>query len=741
MVPCMITTLAVSSPCLLSRMPPAMTNGATDVPPPPAAAAAPPPPRRPLQHSFHVLTDGSEYTGQYASVFLTVHPTATSVIKYALSGLPESLARLAADQKFPLHCARAVFVPTTTNLDGLASLLLTLQQAGAEQLTVCGAMGTCRVVESVTNMILPKTTTHPKVRTCQVVSNSNEWFQIYNDDYLVVHAKSVKNMCGETDASSIVLVYTVVLGTTRQSFAILPPECDASFTSPLPAFCGENDVLDFVVLLNALHPPPPTTTKISTKLLARTILTTAPPRHMNPTNPMDNNTTTTTTTNGLFIRAKYHCQQRHCQCPFLYPYNCFGDEGEPDSREDSKEGPPSDNSPTKQVVTTCSTWRLGDDTVDRDSYKRGIWKRCRDNQDRDEKEDATICAASLSREIFHDADDAIDENEIDLEERNEIPAVPHLLVLGTGCASPSPLRGSSGYALFLPTRSNQVELQVVVECGEGFVASLQRHLPPTLTLDEQLCHIQLIWISHAHLDHYGGLPCLLRERQRACEMTFGCDDNNNNNKRQRFNPPTVVAPRKVLRYLQVMLSNQPYYEGLTHAEWKTQALHRPFHMPSSFQTLQSVPVEHCPSAHALLLGWRNNGSNNNNDADDSVLFCYSGDCRPSLNFVHAAKQQQQQQQRKHVLTLLLHEATFNDEHADMAHSKRHCTVSEALKVASDIQPDATLLTHFSQRYPKTFKSNNNGDDDMNVNYCICQDGLWLPLTKKALSNVYRLKIE
>jgi len=30
---------------------------------------------------------------------------------------------------------------------------------------------------------------------------------------------------------------------------------------------------------------------------------------------------------------------------------------------------------------------------------------------------------------------------------------PHFLTLGTGCASPSPLRGSTGYALLLPTKT------------------------------------------------------------------------------------------------------------------------------------------------------------------------------------------------------------------------------------------------------------------------------------------------
>ena len=51
-------------------------------------------------------------------------------------------------------------------------------------------------------------------------------------------------------------------------------------------------------------------------------------------------------------------------------------------------------------------------------------------------------------------------------------------------------------------------------------------------------------------------------------------------------------------------------------------------------------------------------------------------------------------------TLLIHEATFDDSMIDDAKKKRHSTVSEALKVASDMQAYVVVLTHFSQRYPQ-----------------------------------------
>jgi len=653
--------------------------------------------KRQLQHSFHVLTDGSEFTG-HGCVFLTVYPSATSTIRYALSGVCEQVSRLAADQKFPLHHTRAVFVSSLQcSLDGLASLLLTLQQAGASQLTVVGANGTCHAVDGVVETVLSQKTTHPRVYTCEIDSLSQQWFLVYQDEYLVVHAKSV-------GSGNVMLVYTVSVDeTTKSSFAILPSQCgNVSIVSPLPEYVG-SEPLDFVLLLNA------TASRVSPeKKIARWFLQTAPRNDL-----LDD---------GLLIRAQYLAQQRHAECLFLYPYNNDTNQNDSIGKEN--------------VVMTCSTWRLGDYKVDRDSYKQDIWERCRRGQDEEEKNgNEEKCVKAHSRDAFYGttADTNTDENEIDLDDDendvDDILTVPHLLVLGTGCASPSPQRGSSGYALFLPhLRENKVQLRVVIECGEGFVFSLRRHLPAGMNLDEQLQHLQLIWISHAHLDHYGGLPSLLRAIH--CASSKVKQQDTSEHKRQRCSPPIVVAPRKVLHYLQVMLPiAKQLFEGMTHKEWEVQELQRLPYMP--FEALQSVAVEHCPDAHALLLVWRGGGYSN-----DNVLLCYSGDCRPSLNLIHAAHRQRNEAK----LTLLLHEATFDDEDATLARSKRHSTVSEALWVAGEIKPDATLLTHFSQRYPKAAPrcSNNNGSN-AKLNYGVCEDGLWLPLTQKAMSNVHLLK--
>ena len=69
---------------------------------------------------------------------------------------------------------------------------------------------------------------------------------------------------------------------------------------------------------------------------------------------------------------------------------------------------------------------------------------------------------------------------------------------------------------------------------------------------------------------------------------------------------------------------------------------------------------------------------------------YSGDCRPSRQLATAARGVQ----------VMIHEATFEDDLTDHAVSKRHSTSSEALSVAGEAAAECTILTHFSQRYPK-----------------------------------------
>jgi ribonuclease Z len=83
------------------------------------------------------------------------------------------------------------------------------------------------------------------------------------------------------------------------------------------------------------------------------------------------------------------------------------------------------------------------------------------------------------------------------------------------------------------------------------------------------------------------------------------------------------------------------------------------------------------------------------------------------------------------ISLLIHEATFDDDEHGLAEAikKRHSTVLEALGVAKDMRAEACLLTHFSQRYPKTPPG--KGVVQKCVGFAI--DGMCIPLTPEALA--------
>jgi len=73
---------------------------------------------------------------------------------------------------------------------------------------------------------------------------------------------------------------------------------------------------------------------------------------------------------------------------------------------------------------------------------------------------------------------------------------------------------------------------------------------------------------------------------------------------------------------------------------------------------------------------------------------YSGDTTPCKSLVQAGTG----------ATLLIHEATLEDDKPDVARDKGHSTFSQAIEVGQKMGAKKILLNHFSQRYPKIPKS-------------------------------------
>ena len=96
-------------------------------------------------------------------------------------------------------------------------------------------------------------------------------------------------------------------------------------------------------------------------------------------------------------------------------------------------------------------------------------------------------------------------------------------------------------------------------------------------------------------------------------------------------------------------------------------------------TLKTCGVAHCYDAQAISVTF-----------PTGFKFSYSGDCRPSSHFVYIGQGS----------TVLVHEATFDDDMRGDAEAKKHSTMSEAIGVAQAMGAKRLVLTHFSQRYQK-----------------------------------------
>ena len=338
---------------------------------------------------------------------------------------------------------------------------------------------------------------------------------------------------------------------------------------------------------------------------------------------------------------------------------------------------------------------------------------------------------------------------------------PYLIVLGTGCASPSAIRGTSGYALVFPTneddRSSQDQQMILLDCGEGVTTMLSRVGGDVNWFANKIVGL---WISHAHLDHYGGLPTFIRtihqESQRKRPTTQENQPRTKLAKLESSFIPWVMAPFPVLRFLDILLQCD---QGQCLTTKQQLFSPRP-HSQSAFATCNTIPkaprlsipsciwfqniqVYHsCCQSFGLLLGWRGLSQRNTDSATDKsnndiLWFCYSGDTRPCNALVQAYHRALAQHRNdsasqgpSHHQLLLLHEATFHEEERDQAISKKHSTISEAIRIAHDIPATRVILSHFSQRYLSL--------EAVTKRSCIpvglAMDGCWISLASSSSSH-------
>lgn len=283
-----------------------------------------------------------------------------------------------------------------------------------------------------------------------------------------------------------------------------------------------------------------------------------------------------------------------------------------------------------------------------------------------------------------------------------------IICLGTGSALPSQHRNVSATLLRVPGCGSYL-----LDCGENTLGQLKRmYTAPQLA--ELLQDLKLIWISHLHADHHLGLTSVIKAWY---EEVHGKDEVKRRRPmltEQMLDPAKfleegrrlfIVGHGHVSRWLEEYSSVEDFgYDQLVplvsypiniraidvnSLKWNginvgfkvsvDSRIRAAIRGATGLSNLVSCSVSHCYGAQAVSLTF-----------PTGFKFSYSGDCRPSQAFVEIGKHS----------TVLLHEATFDDELKSDAKAKKHSTTSEAIGVGVAMGARRVILTHFSQRYQK-----------------------------------------
>eukprot|EP00977_Amphora_coffeiformis_P029811 scaffold42830_cov176-Amphora_coffeaeformis.AAC.5 len=237
-----------------------------------------------------------------------------------------------------------------------------------------------------------------------------------------------------------------------------------------------------------------------------------------------------------------------------------------------------------------------------------------------------------------------------------------LFFTGTASAMPCKYRNVTGMLL-----SNTDGRSMLLDVGEGTVGQLLRMQTSSPDESNLLSMITVAWISHPHADHHLGLLRLLEQRRATT-------------------PILLIAPPPIFRFLEDYANRVDSRISGTFRSLACGDFRNPnpsatlrFKEAIGFTSCQSIQVQHCPYSYAVII-----------DGTPFGRVVYSGDCRPSQKLALAAKP----------ADLLIHESTFEDSMRAEACLKRHSTIGEALQIAQKMEAKCTVLTHFSQRYPR-----------------------------------------
>lgn len=238
--------------------------------------------------------------------------------------------------------------------------------------------------------------------------------------------------------------------------------------------------------------------------------------------------------------------------------------------------------------------------------------------------------------------------------------------LGTGSAISTKYRNVSGILLQMPTGEG-----LLLDCGEGGVSQIYRSFGQQKA-EEILMNLKCAFISHMHTDHHTGLCRVLTLREKLLMKHY--------NEAEQL---TIIGPEKLQTWLARYSSCEKLHFSFVDSAFLTEGEVTDKLYPAmavlGLTHCCTVSVVHMLQAYGICL---------THQSGQKIV--YSGDARPSLELAEVGKD----------ATVLIHEATFENNLKSDAVIKKHSTTEEALEIGEKMNAKFVILTHFSQRYPK-----------------------------------------
>lgn len=250
---------------------------------------------------------------------------------------------------------------------------------------------------------------------------------------------------------------------------------------------------------------------------------------------------------------------------------------------------------------------------------------------------------------------------------NSAESYPKIIFLGTGSCIPNKTRNVSSILI-----QTAAEAFALLDCGEGTYGQIVR-LYGSARAEQILRQLQAVYVSHLHADHHIGLIGLLRERRQLEPKT---------------EPLLLLAPRQIEPWLEFYNRQiepiEDTYTLVANGELLASPLTGESVEPLGITSIATCLVRHCPNSFGISLTLAAKHEN------EPIKITYSGDTMPCSDLIELGRDS----------TVLIHEATMEDDLEEEARFKTHSTVSQAIQQGRNMGARHTILTHFSQRYAK-----------------------------------------